>query len=372
MTLSPWDGAYPSPPMPKQPKHLPTDPATIALHADRGIGDTPDVGPPIHTTTTYRRHDQAELVYSREGDQVTWSRLEAVLGALEGGRAVCFSSGMAATAAVLDVVAPSRVAVPEDVYLGVRELIVRGAQGGRWQITDPGDLREGDLRWIETPSNPKCLVTDISEAATEAKSQGAIVAVDSTFATPLLQRPRELGADLVVHSTTKFIGGHSDALGGAVIGDSATADALRDRRRITGATPGSLESWLTLRGLRTLALRLPRQTETAHKIARWLEDRVEIVWYPWLESHPHHQIARRQMSGGGGVLSFELSDERAAKEAVGRLDLFTKATSLGGVESLAEHRRSIDPHAPPALIRLSVGLEAASDLIADLDQALSA
>jgi cystathionine gamma-synthase len=177
----------------------------------------------------------------------------------------------------------------------------------------------------------------------------------------------------VVHSATKFIGGHSDALGGmVVVPDADMADRLRSARSREGAVPGALETWLVLRGVRTLALRVERQSASAAAIAAHLAGRVRAVWYPWLASHPGHEVARRQMSAGGGVLSFEVQDDATAARVVANLRLFTRATSLGGVESLAEHRRSIDPAAPPGLIRLSVGLEGVADLIADLDRAFTA
>jgi cystathionine gamma-synthase len=199
-----------------------------------------------------------------------------------------------------------------------------------------------------------------------------ITVVDATFATPILQSSLELGADFVVHSTTKAISGHSDAMGGvAITTNEAVAGDLAEARAREGYVPGSLETWLTLRGTRTLPLRVTHQSATAAAVARFLETRLDVVHYPGLESHPGHHIAARQMAAFGAMVSFELANREAAAAVVSRLRVFTVATSLGGVESLAEHRVVSDPTAPPGLIRLSIGLEAPSDLVADLEQALS-
>ncbi|HTT71298.1 MAG TPA: PLP-dependent transferase, partial [Anaeromyxobacteraceae bacterium] len=207
--------------------------------------------------------------------------------------------------------------------------------------------------------------------ARAARRAGAHLLVDSTFATPVLQRPLALGADLVMHSVTKFISGHSDALCGVLCARAAAvAEALRAARATAGAVPGALESWLALRGVRTLHVRLRQQAETATRLAAWLEPRVARTWHLSLRSHPGYALARRQMSGPGAVLAVELSSERAARALPRRLRLFRDATSLGGVESLIEWRRRHDPEAPPTLLRLSVGLESADDLLADLERAL--
>lgn len=346
------------------------DPATVALHADHGIEAVPDVAPPIRVATTFDRSEQNDLVYRRE-QHATTRRLEKVMGTLEGGHAVAYPSGMAAVAAVLRDLSPGRVSLPEDCYHGTRAFVTAEAAAGRWETSAPDRLGAGDVHWVETPSNPRCLVTDVSAASASARAHGALVVVDSTFATPVLQRPLDLGADAVVHAATKFIGGHSDALGGiVVVPDAQGADRLRRARAREGAVPGALETWLVLRGIRTLPLRVERQSATATAVATHLAGRGLRVWYPWLPGHPGHEVARAQMRAGGGILSFELEDDAAAAAVVSRLRLFTMATSLGGVESLAEHRRSVDPEAPPGLIRLSIGLEGAADLVADLDQAL--
>jgi cystathionine gamma-synthase len=225
--------------------------------------------------------------------------------------------------------------------------------------------------WVETPSNPKCLITDLAEVAAMAHSRGIHVVVDATFATPVLQRSLDLGADVVVHAATKFIAGHSDAMGGAAISADDTAAAeLRAARRDDGAIPGALETWLALRGVRSLPLRVERQSASALALAEHLNGRVPQVWYPGLPGHPGHDVAARQMAAFGGVLSFEVASAEQAARLVRALRVFRNATSLGGVESLAEHRIEADAAAPPGLIRLSVGLEAPADLIADLDQAM--
>jgi len=346
------------------------DPATVAIHADDSIETGPDVAPPIHVSTTYNRADQADFVY-RRSEHATTDRLEAVLGALDGGHAVVYPSGMSAVLAVLRSVRPTQVALPDDVYHGTRKLVHTEAAAGVLRVVPPSELRNGDLLWIETPSNPKCDISDIAALAGSATADGVTMAVDSTFGTPVLQRPLGLGADLVVHSSTKFIAGHSDAMGGVVVTRSArAAEALRYRRMEDGATPGALDVWLTLRGVRTLPLRIERQSHTATEVAAWLAPRVAAVWHPSLSSHAGHDVAKRQMSGFGGVLSFDAGSGAAAEAFVERLQVFRRATSLGGVESLAEWRRSVDESAPEGLIRLSMGLEAAADLITDLDNAL--
>ncbi len=279
---------------------------------------------------------------------------------------------MAAVLAVLRHVRPRRIALPADVYHGVRSLFEAEAAEGTFDLVDAGGLTAGDLWWLESPSNPRCRVTDVAATVRAARAVGAVVAVDSTFATPVLQQPLALGADYVVHSATKFIAGHSDALGGIVaVASSEEAAQLRHRRTLDGATIGSLDVWLALRGVRTLPLRVERQAASAATVAAWLDGRVPTVWHPSLPSHPDHAVAQRQMAAGGGVLSFEMSSGRRAEAVVDRVRVFRRATSLGGVESLAEWRRSVNPQAPEGLIRLSIGLEAPADLVADLDQAMA-
>jgi cystathionine gamma-synthase len=349
-----------------------TDPFTIAIHADDGLAELPDIAPAIRPATTFERGaDPSTRTYRRDSHE-TVERLEAVLGALDGGHAAVFPSGMAAVAAVLRRLRPRRVSLPDDVYHGTRAFVVDGAAAGDWTVAEPGALEAGDVRWIETPSNPRCLITDLEVAVGAGLERGVLTVVDATFATPVLLRPLEFGVDFVVHAATKYLSGHSDAMGGVVVvRDEVVAAQLRADRTRDGAVPGALESWLTLRGVRTLPLRVLRQSETASSVASWLASRFERVWYPGLVDHPGHDVAARQMAGFGAVVSFEVDDAGAAAALVDRLRLFRNATSLGGVESLAEHRIRSDAGAPPGLIRLSIGLEAPEDLIADLQQALA-
>jgi len=346
------------------------DPFTDALHGDAGILDGVDVAPPIHVSSTYDRADQDDLVY-RRNQHVTTQRLEAVLSALEGGSAVVYPSGMAAVSSLMRYLRPARVYLPADVYHGTRAFVTDQHQP--WEVAASlDDLQAGDVAWLETPSNPKCLVTDIAAACAELGPKGVRVVVDSTFATPVLQQPLSLGADYVMHSSTKYIGGHSDAMGGVIVAaDGNRASELEAARVIDGTIPGSLDVWLTLRGVRTLPLRILHQSETASAIAVHLEGKVPLVWYPGLASHPDFEVAGRQMRTGGAIVSFELDSHEAAAAAATRFKVFRRATSLGGVESLVEHRASVNPLAPPGLLRLSVGLEAVEDLIADVDQALA-
>jgi cystathionine gamma-synthase len=346
-------------------------PDTVALHADHGIEATPDVAPPIHVTTTFEADNAAGLVYSRN-EQPTRRRLEAVLGALEGGHAVTYASGQAAATAAFLHLHPRRVAIGRGGYHGTHLALDALRAWGVEAVPLEADLGAGDLVWLETPKNPTCEIQDIAEHVARARKAGARVAVDSTFATPVLQRPLLLGVDLVYHSMTKFLSGHSDALGGVLVArDAALADGLRQARTIAGSVPGALETWLTLRGVRTLALRVRQQTATATRLAAFLEKRVARVWHPSLPSHPGHLVAMKQMRGPGPMLSIELATEEAARALPGNLRLFQDATSLGGVESLVEWRRKQDPEAPPALLRLAVGVEDPDDLESDLAQALA-
>jgi cystathionine gamma-synthase len=323
--------------------------------------------------------------YARDDGTPGWEALEQLLGDLEGGRAVCFSSGMAAIAAVLELLpAGARVVVPRDSYGGTRALLADGAAGGRWQVrtvdmTDADALAaaigDADLVWLETPSNPLLEVVDIADVVASAAEVGAVVAVDNTFATPLLQSPLQLGADLVVHSGTKFIGGHSDLLLGAVIARRDQDHARLTRRRVvSGATPGALECFLALRGARTLALRLRQAQDTAGELARRLRAHPAVarVRYPGLPDDPHHARAAEQMTGFGAVLSFEVADAATADAVTERLQVITHATSLGGVESTIERRAKLpgQEHVPAGLLRLSVGCEHVEDLWTDLDAAL--
>ncbi|MCP5026988.1 MAG: PLP-dependent transferase [Actinomycetia bacterium] len=352
------------------------DPSTRTLHADADVEDSPDIAPPLHVTTTYARgddHDEEGGRTYRRDEHITSERLERVLGDLEGGTALVYPSGMASIAAVLRALNPGRVSLPDDVYHGTRSLVALEAELGRWERCGPDELGVGDVWWVESPSNPKCLVTDIAATVAAAHDRGAKVVVDSTFATPILQHPLAVGADAVIHATTKFINGHSDAMGGvAVANDEELVTMLRRLRVADGSLMGNLEAWLTLRGVRTLPLRVERQSSSADALADALaaDPRVTRVWYPGLADHPLHDVAAAQMTGFGGMLSFEVESFDAASAVTGRLELFRVATSLGGVESLAEHRRRVDDQAPEGLIRLSVGLESPTDLFSDLDRAL--
>jgi cystathionine gamma-synthase len=342
-------------------------PDTLAIHADLGLEPVPDVAPPIHVSTTFAADNPEGLVYARES-QPTRSRLEAVLGALEGGTAITYSSGQAATVAALTYLAPRRVALGPGGYHGTRAALEALHIETR-SLDAP--LSAGDAVWLETPRNPTAEVLDVEAHAARAHQSGARLVVDSTFATPVLLRPLELGADLVMHSATKFLCGHSDALAGVLVArDPSAAEALLRARTVSGAVPGALEAWLALRGLRTLPLRIRRQCETATRLAGWLAGRVPKVWHPSLPDHPGAEIARRQMSGPGAILAFELGSEEEARSLPRRLRLIREATSLGGVESLVDWRRRHDPHAPAGLLRLSVGLEDFDDLSADLQEAL--
>ena len=344
---------------------------TIALHADGAFADLPDVAPAIRPSTTFE-YAEGGRSYRRVSDETT-ERLEAVLGGLEGGAAVAYPSGMAAVAGVLRHLRPQRISLPDEVYHGVTDFVTAEAERGMWSVTPADDLRPGDVWWLETPSNPRCHITDLAATTAEAVARGVVTVVDATFATPLLQDTLGLGADYVLHATTKFIAGHSDAMGGVVVtGDSVAATSLREDRARDGAIPGALESWLTLRGVRTLPLRVARQSDSAMQVAAFLASSRFAVWYPGLSTHSGHDIAARQMSEYGGMLSFEIEDGEQAAAFVDRLQLFRSATSLGGVESLAELRARSNPEEPPGLIRLSIGLESPEALIADLDQALQA
>jgi cystathionine gamma-synthase len=277
---------------------------------------------------------------------------------------------MAACNAVVAHVRPQRAFVPA-VYHGVRLLFDSYVQAGYGTFAGRDELAAGDLEWIETPSNPMCSITDVTARSAENAERGVITVVDSTFATPILLHPLALGADMVVHSATKAIGGHSDTHAGViVVNDTLVADDLRHQREFTGAVPGSFDVWLALRGIRTLPLRVQRATSSAGAIAEWTHQQGITTYYPGLPSHDGHDIARREMSGFGSMLAIDVGSAERARQVVTKVNIFTNATSLGGVESLVEHRVVSDPTQDPGLIRISVGLEDLGDLIADLAQAL--
>jgi cystathionine gamma-synthase len=316
--------------------------------------------------------------------------LESAMATLEGGAtAVAFASGMAATTAVFQTLAPGdHVVAPLDAYFGtpklLREHFVPWGLGVSFvDMTDVAAVRAAlrprtRLVWTETPSNPTIAVTDLGAVATIARSAGALLACDNTWATPFLQRPLALGADLAMHSTTKYLSGHSDVMGGVVVAREAgpLADRLRWMQGNAGAVPSPFDSWLVLRGIRTLAWRMRAHCANAAAVATFLSEhpRVERVYYPGLPGDPGHAVASKQMSAAGGMLSFVVPGGRTqAFDVAARLRLFTRATSLGGPESLIEHRASVEgpsTRAPEGLLRVSIGLEHPDDLIADLDQAL--
>jgi len=324
--------------------------------------------------------------YARDDGTPGWEALEAVVGGLEGGQALAFASGMAAIAAVFDQVAVGAlIVIPDDCYQGVTGLARAGEQRGRWRVrtlpaTDTqawvAACREADLLWLESPSNPLLVVADLDVICAAPRKPGATLAVDNTFATPLNQQPLGLGADVVVHSATKSLGGHSDLLAGlVVVRDDARLTALRHVRELTGATPGTLEVFLALRGLRTLALRLERSQQSAQVLAERLSAHPAVtgVRYPGLSGHPTHAAARRQLAGFGMVISFDVRGTAAAADAVcAGVRLIRHATSLGAVESTMERRAAVpgQQHLPPTLLRLSVGIESIDDLWRDLDAAL--
>ena len=326
--------------------------------------------------------------YSRDDGTPGWEALEEIVGGLEGGSSVSFASGMAGIAAIFDQLPTgSVVALPDDCYQGVAGLAAAGQARGRWSVAShrcgrhrgAGSrcARVADLIWLESPSNPLLAVADLDLICAAPRKPGAILGVDNTFATPLNQRPLALGADVAVQSVTKFIGGHSDLLGGVVtVRDANLLASLRQARELAGATPGTLETFLAVRGVRTLAVRLERAQSNAMKLADRLahHPNVTLTRYPGLVSHLTHEAARRQLKGFGTIISFDVrGDARAADAVCAGLHLIQHATSLGAVGSTIERRASIpgQEHLPPALLRLSVGIEAAEDLWNDLDRSLA-
>ena len=370
---------------------------TRAIHE----GQEPDpatgsVTVPIYQTSTYVQEAvgvNKGYDYARVSNP-TRTALQLCLASLEGAEhGVAFSSGMGAVTTIMHLVSPSeRVVCVNDVYGGVYRLFaqVYGPKG--YEVEFLGvDVLNRSLRdhldertrivWLETPTNPMLNVVDIRAAAEAAHEVGAMVVVDNTFATPYLQRPLELGADVVLHSTTKYLGGHSDVIGGFVAtNDPTVAERLYFLQKSLGAVPGPFDCWLVLRGLKTLALRMQRHSENATQVAEWLaaQDAVESVLYPGLPDHPGHEIAKRQMDDFGGMISFLAESEDAAVVLVARTKIWKLAESLGGVESLIEHPARMTHAstaessfaAPRNLVRLSVGIESAGDLIEDLEQAL--
>lgn len=371
---------------------------TLAVHA--GVEPDPMTGAvmtPIYQTSTYAQDDVAVhkgYEYSRT-DNPTRTALQTSLAALENGRfALCFSSGMAAIDTLLRLVKPNEhVVCGNDVYGGTYRLFdkILSQYGITFSFCETTDLDsvaaaiQPNTRfvWLETPTNPMLKLTDLKAIADVAHAHGAQLAVDNTFASPILQRPLNFGADFVIHSTTKYIGGHSDVVGGAIITNDEEAYAqLKFLQNAIGAVPGPMDCFLTLRGIKTLALRIGAHCRNATKVAQFLADHPAVaeVIYPGLESHPQYELAQRQMDGPGGMLSFILhGGEPAARLIARESQLFTLAESLGGVESLIElpapmtHASVADsPFAiDPGLVRVSVGIENADDLILDLGKVLS-
>jgi cystathionine beta-lyase/cystathionine gamma-synthase len=371
---------------------------TRAIHD----GQEPDpatgsVIPPIYQTSTFVQEAvgvNKGYDYSRAGNP-TRTALETCLASLEGAdHGLAYSSGLGATTTIMHLVSPGdRVVCVNDVYGGVYRMFsqVYEPKGYEFTYLSAGEIDAGleqhlDERtrivWLESPTNPFLNVVDIRKAAEAAHAAGALVVVDNTFATPYLQLPLELGADIVVHSTTKYLGGHSDVIGGfAATNDPTIAERLKFLQKSLGAVPGPFDCWLVLRGVRTLAIRMERHCENAHAVAAALAEHegVERVLYPGLPGHPGHETAARQMRDFGGMISILVGTGDEAAELVKRTKVWTLAESLGGVESLIEvpaamtHASTADaPFAvPPNLIRLSVGLESAADLVADLEQALA-
>jgi len=375
-------------------------PATLAAQALHTVdGLTGAIVPPLHASTTYARTPAYDLIgggdYTRDLNP-TYRAAEALLAKLEGGaEAMLFSSGMAAATVVFRAILRrgDHVVAPIAMYYGVRtwlrahcadhgielDLIDMAAPAGAAAIDRAVRPGQTKLVWVETPANPTWDVTDLRAAAAAAHRAGAILAVDSTVATPVYTRPFEHGADLVMHSATKFLNGHTDVLAGALVTRAPDSiwEMLRARRRGEGAVPGPFEAWLLVRGMRTLFARVERQSATAAMLAARLEARGDVtVLYPGLASHPGHHVAAQQMKGGfGAMMSLRCGTRARALEVCARVEVFARATSLGGVESLIEHRASVEPPDTPTpadLLRLSIGLEDPEDLARDLERALGA
>jgi cystathionine gamma-synthase len=370
---------------------------TRAIHA----GQEPDpatgaVITPIYQTSTYVQEEVGKhkgYDYSRVANP-TRTALETALASLEGAEhGLAYSSGLGATTTIMHLVDPGeRVVLIADVYGGVYRMTSQVYEPKGYKFTYvPADEFDDNLAsylgddtrlvWVETPSNPLLNIVDIRRAAQAAHEADALLAVDNTFATPYLQQPLELGADLVVHSTTKYLGGHSDVIGGFIAtNDAALAERLRFLQKSLGAVPGPFDCWLVLRGIKTLAVRMRQHCDNARRIAAFLEEHpaVERVLYPRLPAHPGHEVARTQMRDFGGMVSFLAASEEEAVAFCARTKLFQLAESLGGVESLVEHPSRMThastadaPFAAPRnLVRLSVGIEAVDDLVEDLAAAL--
>ena len=368
---------------------------TVSVHAGREAdASAAALSPPLHLSTTFVREADGGFphgyTYSRAGNP-NRTALETCLAALEAGcDAMAFSSGTAAAMTVFQALNPGdHVICSRDAYHGVLRLLREVLMPWQLKVSFVDASKTDEVHravtpatrliWVETPSNPLLKLTDLAAIAEIGRDARALSVCDNTFATPVLQRPFEHGIDFSMHSTTKYLGGHSDVLGGAIVArkHNALAERIRFLQSTGGAVPAPFDCWLLLRGAATLPLRVRAQSASALTIAHHLaaHKAVDEVFYPGLESHPGHALATRQMRGYGAVLSFTLrGGEAAAMQTAARVQLFVRATSLGGVESLIEHRASMEgpeSHTPRNLLRLSVGVEHTDDLIADLDQALS-
>ncbi|KAB1914814.1 cystathionine gamma-synthase [Micromonospora sp. AMSO31t] len=373
---------------------------TLAIHAGQDPeARTGAVIPPIYQTSTYAQDavgaPREGYEYSRSGNP-TRDALQECLAALEGGPVgLAFASGLAAEDTLLRTVCKpgDHVVIPDDAYGGTYRLFAKVAE--RWgleytpaRVSDPdavrAAIRPGATRiiWVETPTNPLLGIADIAALAAVAHDAGALLVVDNTFASPYLQQPIAFGADVVVHSTTKYIGGHSDVVGGALVAaDRTLGEELRYHQNAMGAINGPFDAWLTLRGIKTLGVRMDRHCDNAERIAAYLDGHAKVaqVIYPGLPAHPGHEVAAKQMRRFGGMISFRAAGgEEHAVDICNRAKLFVLAESLGGVESLIEHPGRMT-HAsaagsplevPGDLVRLSVGIETVDDLLADLEQAL--
>jgi cystathionine gamma-synthase len=381
----------------REPRHQHFE--TLAIHAGQPAdAQTGAVVTPIYQVSTYKQDGVGGLrggyEYSRSANP-TRTALEENLAALEGGsRGLAFASGLAAEDCLLrTVLAPGdHVVIPDDAYGGTFRLFAKVAErwGVQWSVADTSDVQavraavrpQTKLIWVETPSNPLLGITDIAALAGVARQAGVRLVVDNTFASPYLQQPLALGADIVVHSMTKYMGGHSDVVGGALVtSDAALGEELAYHQNAMGAVAGPFDAWLVLRGIKTLAVRMDRHSENAGRIAEMLAGHGSVtrVYYPGLTSHPGHEVAAKQMRAFGGMVSFQVAGgEQAAVAVCDRARLFTLGESLGGVESLIEHPGRMthasvagsELEVPADLVRISVGIESVDDLMDDLRQAL--
>lgn len=367
---------------------------TLAIKSiENKMMDVEPVSTPIYLASTYKRNTDGsynnDFIYSRNGNP-NRTIVEQSIAQLEQGQfAFAFSSGMAAISTILQSLkSGDHIILPNDIYYAIKKLMEDVFQ--RWNLSyslvNMSNLLEVEkaikpstaIIWIESPSNPQLKISNIKAIAKIAHKGNALCVVDNTWLTPVFQNPLKLGADMVVHSTTKYFGGHSDVLGGCIVlNDGYLADKIRNIQSLSGAVPAPFDCWLIARGIQTLFLRISKQTENAHKLATFLEShpKIDKVFYPGLKSHPQHLLAKSQQTGFGAMLSVLIKGtEKNAFQISTQLKYFTTATSLGGVESLVEHRKSVEGENSPTpsnLLRVSVGIEHIDDLIADWQQALS-